>query len=782
MGVVHAAVQEALGRQVAMKFLRYEPDLHPEARERFRAEAEAIARVQNPHIVQVFEAGEAGGRPFLAMELVTGGTLTQRLANGPIPPGQAAGLVRTLASAVAAAHAAGVVHRDLKPSNVVLTPEGTPKVSDFGIAKLLTPGQAGGTDPTATGVVLGTPSYMAPEQAAGAPRQVGPLVDVYALGAILYECLTGRVPFRAATVIETLNLVMTADPPPPRQLQPGLPRDLETICLKCLRKEPGQRYGSAEALAADLDRFLAGRPIMARPVGPLERTAKWARRNKALAALLVTAAVSVIAGAAGVVVHNRRLQAALTAKTIEEENARRERERADENYKHARAALRAMLDRLKDPKYADLPRLLELRKAQGETALAYFRTVAGQRDDPSPQVRYDAAKADYEAGELYRLLGDPANARTQYGAARAGLARLMAEDPGNRTYRFDHAFAVLNLGANGAKDEAVSLLTEAVAELRTVAADPAATAVERNSLASALTTLGAGYYNAKRYPEAEAAIKEGYDIRTALLAADPADAGLSRELAETMLNLSAVYRACNRPGPAAEYHDKCVATLQRLADADPDDPGTADSLARERVNWTYVQMGEKRYAEALDALGKSAAGLDRLIRREPNDARLRDAAFRVHAIRAEVHQMVGRFADETKDYERAVAFAAPERKRFYGWLLARARVKAGDFAGAVGDSERLLPQVLPGVPEGEPYFGAETCVAVASGLRLAAAVASTGVAPDVERVERLAVALLAKMKAAAGHKWVDSAADVENAPEFRSLQHRNDFRALFDRK
>ncbi len=269
MGVVYKARQERLKRTVALKMILRGAHAGREQRARFRVEAEAAARLQHVNIVQIYDVGEHEGTPYLALEYVDGGSLADRLGGKPLPPHQAAELVLALALAIQHAHERGVVHRDLKPGNILLQAEahgltpvglGLPKVADFGLAKCLD-AQA----QTHTGDVLGTPAYMAPEQAAGR-TDVGPAADLYALGVILYECLTGRPPFLAATLLETLEQVRSNDPAPPRLLQPGVPADLGTICLKCLAKEPEQRYASALALADDLGRFLQGEPIRARPV------------------------------------------------------------------------------------------------------------------------------------------------------------------------------------------------------------------------------------------------------------------------------------------------------------------------------------------------------------------------------------------------------------------------------------------------------------------------------------------------------------------------------------
>src|SRR5205823_1872679 len=237
-GVVYRGFDPALKRPAAVKVLLSGRFGGPDLLTRFRTEAEVVARLDHPHIVRVYEVGEADGTPFLALELVDGPTLARALSAAPLAPAAAAALAESLARAVAHAHAHGVVHRDLKPGNVLLTTDRVPKVADFGLAKDL-----GTTGSTIAGEVLGTPSYMAPEQAAGDPARVGPAADVWALGAIFYECLTGRPPFRAATAYETFDLVRLADPVPPRRLQPSTRRDLEVICLKCLEKDPAQRYG-----------------------------------------------------------------------------------------------------------------------------------------------------------------------------------------------------------------------------------------------------------------------------------------------------------------------------------------------------------------------------------------------------------------------------------------------------------------------------------------------------------------------------------------------------------
>ncbi len=390
MGVVFRARHLALQREVALKMIvGFAGQDHLE---RFRREAAAIAKLQHPHIVQIFDINEAEGSPFFAMELVAGGSLAQKIQGRPQPPRQAAALVETLARAMHAVHQKGIIHRDLKPGNILLTADGQPKIADFGLAK-----QAEGERKTETGMVMGTFEYMAPEQARGQSAQATPATDVYALGAILYELLTGQPPVIRTTDFETLLQVIDKDPVPPRRLNPQTPLDLETICLKCLRKEPAQRYGSAEGLAEDLRRFQAGEPIRARPIGRAERAIKWVRRNPVVAALLAAVLLSLGGGTVGIYLKYRD--------AVYQEGVAKHQEgvakfQEGEATKKAKEALDALADRAK----ALIKEKEERKRADAREKEA--KRLLSERDKALLKETQERKRADEREKEAKRLLAN----------------------------------------------------------------------------------------------------------------------------------------------------------------------------------------------------------------------------------------------------------------------------------------------------------------------------------------------------------------------------------------
>jgi serine/threonine-protein kinase len=341
MGVVYKARQVGLNRWVALKMVLAAAHATQHQLNRFLTEAKAVADLQHPNIVQIYENGTHDGLPYFSLEFVGGGSLDAKVHRKAQPPREAAHMVETLAQAMQYAHEKGVIHRDLKPANILLTVDGIPKITDFGLAKRLSEDSG----QTKAGTLMGTPNYMAPEQARGEVQNVGPLADIYTLGAILFELLTGRPPFQGSTVLDTVKQVTNDEPLPPSRLQPQVPRDLETICLKCLQKDMNKRYGSARLLADDLRRFLSDEPILARPISNWERLTRWCRRNPRVAALVGTVGLLLIVVAAGSTAFAYRISQEMAEtdrqKKIAEENAARElkaREEADRSAEEAKKA------------------------------------------------------------------------------------------------------------------------------------------------------------------------------------------------------------------------------------------------------------------------------------------------------------------------------------------------------------------------------------------------------------------------------------------------------------
>jgi tetratricopeptide (TPR) repeat protein/tRNA A-37 threonylcarbamoyl transferase component Bud32 len=426
MGVVYKARQVKLNRLVALKMVLAGAHAGALQLARFATEAEAVARLQHPNIVQIYEVGEHDGLPFLSLEYLAGGSLARKIAGKPQPPRAAAETIELLARAMASAHERGIIHRDLKPANVLLDKDGLPKITDFGLAKRL----EDDSGQTRSGTLMGTPSYMAPEQARGRTHEIGPHSDQYGLGAMLYELLTGRPPFVGTTLNETLFQVCNQEPVPPTRLQPKCPRDLETVCLKCLQKEPPRRYAGCEALADDLHRFLAGEPIKARPVGRGERVWRWCRRNPRVAALSAAVGVLLLTVAASLAVVAVRLGRERQAVAETRKAAGQRLDQATEAVAGGDFARAQDLLRWSDPLLATHPDLGDVRSSL-ETLRAQVDVYAEFRrllDRARFACRF-GSRQQKEEGRRYchQLLAlyDEIEGRQGHGAA--GLPPLSAE-------------------------------------------------------------------------------------------------------------------------------------------------------------------------------------------------------------------------------------------------------------------------------------------------------------------------------------------------------------------
>jgi serine/threonine-protein kinase len=424
MGMVYRARQKTLNRRVAIKLMRSSSFGAAEDLRRFRSEARAAAQLTHPNIIPIYEVGEENGRPYFTMELVEGNNLAQIIRRTPLAPDLAARQVRTIAQAVHYAHEQGILHRDLKPANVLVDRSGCIRVTDFGLAKLLQARAMDSMTATKSGAVLGTPSYMPPEQARG--KETSPRSDVYSIGAILYDCLTGRPPFRADTALDTLRQVIEMEPVSPCLLNPKVPRDLETICLKCLAKAPEQRYATAQEVAEDLDRYLSQCPILARPVGFLERCWRWSRRNPLAARFWIAMAGLLVLLACGGILQRRtalvgvKESAWMTSRLVEDElqpvkesvqALSADAELARQIVRQDTNALRALLSANLEKHQARAPRWLRLQNWVVMTpagSLVFRWPDAGVRSIRERSVRdyyHGATNSALRRGDVYLSRG-----------------------------------------------------------------------------------------------------------------------------------------------------------------------------------------------------------------------------------------------------------------------------------------------------------------------------------------------------------------------------------------
>jgi serine/threonine protein kinase/tetratricopeptide (TPR) repeat protein len=576
MGVVYLVQQKTLKRLAALKMLLSKNFASVNDLARFRAEAEAVAQLQHPNIVQIIETGEHDGLPWFSMEYVSGGNLDEYLNGHPLPPGDAAQLTATLADAIALAHAHGIIHRDLKPANILLQfPEPNhpaedkqisantptvllarppsnaplpflPKITDFGIAKQISSETWSHASFTTTGTVLGSPSYMAPEQAAGQADKVGEAADVYSLGAILYEALTGRPPFLAANANDTLLQVLHDEPIPPSRLQPRLPRDLETICLKCLQKSTDKRFISATALKEDLYRFLCNEPIEARRASIGERCLKSAKRHPAWTVFWTTAVAALVAVFTLIAIGSRQVQ--------------QQRDSAQRRLRQAVDAVESMINLTGSDLWSRDGELRQQRQQVLEQAVQFYKLFL-QQDNNDPLVRFEAANATDLMANAYVHLGDHLQAERALLDAHDLLRKLQKEFPTVAEYQLemvrnlsllgrvrlimaryaesaDHYQEALQFAQRAVKSqpqskEAATLLAECYRDLgsfvagsystdfylqksvdqsRILAQDPKATYEQKNLYASCLIRLGQQYLRLYQHSEAQKYLDEAQSI------------------------------------------------------------------------------------------------------------------------------------------------------------------------------------------------------------------------------------------------------------------------------
>ncbi|HEV3447479.1 MAG TPA: serine/threonine-protein kinase [Gemmataceae bacterium] len=640
MGVVYRARQRGLRRVVALKMILAGGHASDIELARFRTEAEAVGQLQHPNIVQVYEVGEHNGCPFLSLEFINGDSLQKKLGGMPQPVLHAAQMVQVLAQAMDFAHRKGIIHRDLKPANVMLmagqgegsgesstisnaplveTLYGVPKIADFGLAKRLEE-DAG---QTRSGTILGTPSYMAPEQAEGRSKDVGPLADQYALGAILYEMLTGRPPFRGETVLDTLEQVRKQEPVPPAQLQPKVPRDLETICLKALQKEAQKRYADCAALAEDLRRFVASEPILARPVSAPERFLRWCRRNPITASLSAGIAALLVVVTVVSTISAFKLNELKNIAEANERDARLAEAVASDQAKLALDTYGDLVTKVQD-KLSESPAGRNLRGDILDMAMQGVTKVAEAGKKKAGLDQRIAASAHNQMGGILLRLGRSKQALEHYQQAHAILTRLAAENPESDKAKGNVAVALGSLGnlmaESGQKESARDYYLKALQLRKEIHDQPGNHDLPRHevklSLAQSYDTLArltadpaealtwdkqalALYQEASNLAPDNMAIKHALwqayarDAEISLSAHDYAAAiktyrvclgitedmvkaqsqqrNYKRDLGNVLAKLAGIEFLAGQPRPAEEHYTRSVEVFRGLLQADPRD-------------------------------------------------------------------------------------------------------------------------------------------------------------------------------------------------------------------
>lgn len=620
MGVVYKARQRGLNRLVALKMVLAGAHASEHQLIRFRAEAEAVARLLHPNIVQIYEINEQDGLPFFSLEYVNGDPLDKKISGKAMPPRESAELVETLARTMYFAHEHGVIHRDLKPGNVLLTADGIPKITDFGLAKQL---EESSSSQTRTGTVMGTPSYMSPEQARGEIRNVGPLADLYTLGAILYRLLTGRPPFVGATTMQTVSMVINDEPVPPSRFRPNVPHDLETICLKCLQKEPQKRYANCFELAEDLKRFQAGEPIQARPVGAAERLARWCKRNPGVAMLsgLVLALLLVVAlgsSTAFLVIYQKK-QEADQQRAIAEMNGEAEKQArllADERKKEADAnkqqavtngilamqTLKDMTSKIQE-QLQGRPDTQELRLALLRQAFDTLQRIAD--DKKNIPLGLVTARANMYMGQLFKEVGQADQALDRYVKAHDTIKQLADADPASDGMRFNLSSALTTMGdislvRTNESAPAVKYYREGLRLRQEILDRPRSGEVPRFYLLENLEASHNRIGNALPDPaEAREHYRRGLALRQEWIKLFPKLSPAQQAEADKALGYSYLYLGgetlkLGEPQEALKYYEQCRVLRTKLAEKSPNDLELQRDLGflYERLGNYYLFTGE----------------------------------------------------------------------------------------------------------------------------------------------------------------------------------------------
>jgi serine/threonine-protein kinase len=790
MGIVYKARHVRLNRVVALKMIRPGVGARSTIVERFEAEARAVAAISHPNIVRIFEIGEHEGFPYFSLEFLAGGNLHAKIGGKPKPAGEAARIVEILARAVLVAHHRKIIHRDLKPANVLIDEDGTLKISDFGLVKELE-SDSGRTN---TGAILGTPSYMAPEQARG-EASVGPAADQYALGAILYELLTGRPPFHGPSTLETLDMVRKKDPVPPSQLQPKLALDIETICLKCLEKEPARRYADVGALADDLERFQKGEPIVARPVSRTERLWRWCLRNQRVAALAATVAFllvagSVASGAAAIVLSKKNTQLEIAKTTAEEKQklAEIQQKRAEDA---ARAAnkqnvsliqteqewLQLLLGKLRyvpaieEERGRLMDNAVDRLKEAAEAMTSLRQAVGWEPGDEEHNLRL-LASAHQRMGEHRLTQGRVEDAVKHFEKAAEtaeGIAATRKDDLATqlRLARIHRNVGFVKFQHLADSGGALKELRRAL-EISRACAAASTSDTPKVELANSLGQVARVELALGHLDQVRQCYDEELAVRDSFTAGTKSNIEIRRQLAGLYEMLGLFHMDLGEKQKAKSYYDKSLAIREQVLALLPNDWPVVYDIARSLNNSGYLEYPDGDNPKAAREYHRKAAALiEKRLLAEPDNfdtkARLAETLY----YEATCALQMGDKAGSDASYERCLQYHKelardPKAKSLQADLML-ALARCGDHAEAAKIAESLV--ATP--PRDENLYYRSAC---------GYALASAAVRDDsVAKIYRdAAVRCLQQAKARGWNKIVSLQTDpdlepIRKAPEFQVL-------------
>ena len=647
MGAVYKAWQVRLKRLVALKVIRADAYADTGAAARFLAEAEAAACLQHPNIVPVFEVGEYEGMGYLVLEYEAGGGLDRRLAGMLQDPNDSARLIETLARAIHYAHRNGIVHRDLKPANVLLTADGIPKIGDFGLAKLLERDDG----LTQVGDILGTPSYMAPEQIRGSSGAITPATDVYALGSILYEMLTGRPPFKGTTPLSTMEQVSSIEPLSPGKLQRHTPRDLEIICLKCLEKEPRRRYTTALELADDLRRFLDRQPIWARQTPVWERAWKWARRRPSAATAILSILIAIVLLLSGALYYNARLRATVRVAQAAEQASRNNAQAAFEQQNLALQAFKELVYGVQE-KLAQTPATRAVRQALLDTAIAGLEEISLRTAGSPPDL--SQAAAHQKLGDMYRIIGRFGDARGHYARSRELADDLLALDPDNIAigevlYQTRMGLGLLNMATGNFAPAKTEFERAATISAVIAAADPRHDA-GRHGLIEAYLQIGRAYSFLREFAPAETWFRKMQDLAAVWVAEEPGNHQARDLLASSLRKLADIKKFSRNYVGAQQDYVRAITIGRELVDLEPRNFDFKSHLSTAIDDLAGVVRDQRDFESARQLFQEADRLFTELVESDPDHLQSRIALLHTQMRRAGMERDLSQFSLAAKLY------------------------------------------------------------------------------------------------------------------------------------